>query len=115
MTRVGFYFVPAGECRSLTVWFWIRARLDLSAFVTAIAGLRRDEIRSGFQNAISQRILNCALSVDFLWKKIRDRTNPELLWKFGPEEIRGCDLLKFRFKKVRFSDAVAAFGANFPR
>jgi len=57
------------ECRSLTVWFWIRARLDLSAFVTAIAGLRRDEIRSGFQNAISQRILNCALSVDFLWKK----------------------------------------------
>src|SRR6266481_6079608 len=69
MTRVGFCFVPGGGCRSLTVWFWIRARLDLSAFVTAIAGLRRDEIRSGFQNAISQRILNCALSVDFLWKK----------------------------------------------
>src|SRR6266403_6299914 len=91
MTRVGFCFVPGGGCRSLTVWFWIRARLDLSAFVTAIAGLWRDEIRSGFQNAISQRILNCALSVDFLWKKIRDRTNPELLWKFGPEEIRDCD------------------------
>jgi len=35
----------------------------------AIAGLRRDEIRSGFQNAISQRKLNCALSVYFLWKK----------------------------------------------
>ena len=81
-------------------------------------GLRRDEIRSGFQNEIkSAKIELCVICrprkfsglsgsvrnwAIFFGKKIRDRTNPELLWKFGPEEIRGCDLLKFRFKKVRF-------------
>ena len=65
MTRVGFCFVPGRGCRSLRAWF----RISNSTHDVEI----RNEIRS-------QRKLNCALSVDFLWKKkITDRTNPGLL------------------------------------
>ena len=40
-----------------------------SAFVRQLLDYERDEIRNGFRNGKSQRKLNCALSVEFLWKK----------------------------------------------
>src|SRR5437763_10179625 len=60
--------------------------------------------RSGFKMRLSQRKLNCALSVDFLWKKkITDRTNPGCSKEDSGNESQIISRFTAGFSNFRFS------------
>ena len=70
------------------------------------------EIRNDMKSANIELCVICRFSLE---KRLEIGRTLNFFRSSAPKKFGTVIILKFRFKKVRFSDAVAAFGANFPR